>query len=87
MKSEAYAKVKVLILAGHIKDFQQIAIEVQKKTLAKDMGKGFESLMARVYDPGKWTIHELAQLSDLLEIDHGILLLMADRIRKKKGKK
>ena len=89
MRNEAYSRARVLLQAGHIKDFNQLAIEIQKKTLAKDLHKGFESLMTRVYDPGKWTVHELATLSDLLEIDHSILLGMADSLRKqkKKGKK
>ena len=87
MKSEAYAKVRALILSGYIKDFNQLATEIQKKTLAKDLGKGFESLMARVYDPGKWTVHEMAKLADLLEVDYNIISQLAYGLRKKKGKK
>ncbi|HLI91964.1 MAG TPA: hypothetical protein VKU83_00050 [Puia sp.] len=45
------------------------------------------TLGSRIKDPGKWHVHELAALSDLLEIDHAVLLQMADKLRKKKGKK
>lgn len=87
MKNEAYARARILLQAGQIKDFNQLATEIQKKTLGKDIRKGFEALMARVYDPGKFTVHELVMMADLLEIDHVVLFQMADRLRKKKGKR
>jgi len=89
MKSPAYKKVGILLQGGHIHDFEEIATDIQKKTLAKDMGMHVRTLGSRIKDPGKWSIHELAKLSDLLERDHMILLQMADRLRlrKNKGKK
>lgn len=87
MKSPKYAKVKALIQQDYIKDFKQIATEVGKMAFAADIGMHFETLMVRVYDPGKFTVEQLANMSDLLEIDHKFLLEMADRLRKKKGKK
>jgi len=86
MKSPAYRKVGILLREGHIRDFDEIASDIQKKTLAKDMSMHARTLGARIKDPGKWNIHELAQLSDLLEIDHRILPEMADRLRKKKDR-
>jgi len=87
MKSPAYRKVGILLRDGHIRDFEEIASDIQKKTLAKDMGMHIRTLGSRIKDPGKWHVHELAALSDLLEIDHAVLLQMADKLRKKKGKK
>jgi len=89
MKSSAYARVRILIAANDIKDFQEIATIIQKKTLVKDLHMHFDTLQARILDPGKWSIHQLAALSDLLEIDHSVLTGMAYRLRKqkKKGKK
>ena len=97
MKSSAYRKVSILIKAGEIKDFQQIAIDVQKKVLATDMGMHFRTLTARVKDPGKWLVRELVFLANLLEIEPEILFKMAERLakevdeleakKKKRGKK
>lgn len=87
MKSPAYRKVGILLRDGHIRDFEEIASDIQKKTLAHDMGMHIRTLGARIKDPGIWDVHELAALSDLLEIDHNILLQMADKLRNKKGKK
>lgn len=89
MKNPAYGRARVLLKEGEIKDFQGIAIIVQKKALARDLRMHFDTLQARIIDPGKWTIHQLAELSDLMEIDHGVLVDLADRLRvqKKRGKK
>jgi len=89
MKNPSYKKVGILLREGHVHDFEEIASDIQKKTLAKDMGMHVRTLGSRIKDPGKWTIDELADLSDLLEIDHGILPKMADHLRvvKKKGKR
>lgn len=86
MKSSGYERVRILLAADNIKDFEEIAAIIQKKTLVKDLHMHFDTLQARILDPGKWTIHELAVLSDLLEIDHSILMSMADRLRKQKKK-
>jgi hypothetical protein len=86
MKNSAYARARILLAANEIKDFQEIASVIQKKTLVKDLSMHFDTLQARILDPGKWTIHQLATLSDLLEIDHSILMSMADRLRKQKKK-
>lgn len=89
MKNPAYAKVRALLEKEFIKDFRQLAIEAQKKNLSKDLQMHFRTLTARTNDPGKWTVHELAQLADLLDVDVMILLKMAYdlRVQKKKGKK
>jgi len=80
MKSAAYRKVSLLISNGVVEDFEQIAVDIQKKVLAADLHMHFRTLMARVKDPGKWQVGELRALSDLLELDHSVLLLMADRL-------
>jgi len=90
MKSPSYKKVGILLQQGHIHDFEEIASDIQKKTVARDMRMHVRTLGSRIKDPGKWTIGELAALSNLLEIDHKILLELADRLNtpgKKKGKK
>jgi len=82
-----YEKVRILLLQNAIPDFQQLASDLGRTNLAIDMGMNPKTLRRRVNDPGEWTIAELAKLSDLLKIDHKILPEMADRLRKKKGKR
>jgi len=87
MESSRYQRARILLQQGAIHDFRQLADDIGKTALAADMGMNPKTLRRRWNDPGEWTIVELARLSDLLEIDHAVLLQMADRLRKKKGKK
>lgn len=82
-----YEKVRILILQGAIPDFRQLADDMGRTNLAADMGMNLRTLRRRVEDPGEWTVAELAKLSDLLKIDHDILLKMADGLIKKKKEK
>ena len=82
-----YEKVRALLLQGLIPDFQQLADDLGRTNLAADMQMNPKTLRRRINDPAEWTVGELARLSDLLKIEHAILLQMADRLRKKKGKK
>jgi len=82
-----YEKVRALLLQGLIPDFQQLADDIGRTNLAADMQMNPKTLRRRVNDPGEWTVGELAGLSDLLKIEHKILLEMADKLRAQKKKK
>lgn len=89
MKVLGYAKVKILLRDGAYQDFMQMADDIGRTNLAKDLGMNIQTLRRRTNDPGLWSVHELAKLADLLEMEHIILLTMADRLRvvKKKTRK
>lgn len=87
MKVLGYAKVKILLRDGAYTDFTQLADDIGRTVLSADLGMSINTLRKRTNDSGLWSIRELAALSDLLEIEHKILLEMADRLRKKKSKK
>ena len=96
MKVLGYNKVKILLRDGAYMEFNQLADDIGRTILAKDLGMSINTLRKRTNNPGLWTIAELAKFSNLLEIDHRILQEMADKInselikvqvQKKKGKK
>lgn len=96
MKVLGYAKVKILLRDGAYQDFAQLADDIGRTNLAKDLGMNIQTLRRRTNDPGLWTVAELIKFSDLLEMDHATILQMADRLaieankvraKKKKGKK
>lgn len=97
MKVLGYAKVKVLFRDGTYQDFGQIADDIGRAILSKDLGMNIQTLRRRTNDPGMWTIKELSKFSDLMELDHKIFLEMADKLsmqnelreatKKKKGRK
>lgn len=80
MKVLGYAKVKILLRDGAYQDFAQLADDIGRTNLAKDLNMNIQTLRRRTNDPGLWTIMELSKLSDLLEIDHRILFEMGDKI-------
>jgi len=79
-----YEKVRILLKEGAIPDFRQLASDIGRTNLANDMGMNARTLRRRVNDPGLWSIEELAKLSDLLGIEHMMLLEMADKLRTQK---
>lgn len=87
MGNPKFQKVGKSVQAGITTSFVEIAEEIGKYKLCSATGMAFETLSLRLADPGTYRVMELARLSDLLEIDHKILLEMADRLRKKKSKK
>jgi hypothetical protein len=89
MKVLGYAKVKILLKDGAYEDFAQLADDIGRANLAKDLHMNIQTLRRRTNDPGLWNIHELAALADLLGMPHSYFADMADRLRvvKKKGKK
>jgi len=89
MKVLGYAKVKILFEKGAYHDFMQLADDIGRTNLAADMGMNIQTLRRRTNDPGLWSVHELAKLGILLDIDRRSLFEMADKLRvvKKKGKK
>jgi hypothetical protein len=88
MKGPGYERARILLREGVLHDFNELANDIGRTVLAADMKMHIRTLRRRCNDSGEWAIHELARLSDLLEIDHTILLEMADKLRvvRKKGK-
>lgn len=87
MKNPKFQKVGRSVDAGITTSFEEIASEIGKYKLCAAVHMTFDTLIIRIADPGTYRVSELARLSDLLEIDHKILLEMADRLAKKKGEK
>lgn len=87
MKATRYERARILLQQGAIQDFRQLAEDIGKTALSTDMKMNPKTLRRRWNNPGEWSIDELALLSDLLQVDHNVLLQMADKLRKKKGKK
>jgi hypothetical protein len=87
MKNAVYEKVRKQIEAGIITNFEEIATEIGKHKLCAAVHMAFDTLVLRIADPGTYRINELVALAALLELEPAVLIEMAVRLRKKKGKK
>lgn len=87
-KDKRYIQVKLLIIKGDIKSFNEIFDTLPKSVLARDMHMKIATLTKLMKRVDKIYLRDLAAIADLLELDikDMIELVLEQYVRNKKRK-
>lgn len=76
-KDPRYKSVKSLIEAGGVKYLKDIFLYIPKKVVYVDMGINYVRFQRLINAPAKFTLEELHQMSELLEVDNKLIIELA----------
>lgn len=87
-KKTGYETIKVLIEAGHIKQFGQIFDTVSRTNMAKDLGMNYQTFIYRLNRPVAFTLDQLFAIAKLIGVERRVVvdLVISQVDAKKKGK-
>jgi hypothetical protein len=87
-KRTGYETIKVLVEAGHIKQFDQIFDTVSRTNMAKDLGMNYQTFIYRLNRPIAFTLEQLIAIANLIGIERRVIidLVIKQVDAKKKGK-
>jgi len=87
-KKTGYETIKVLIEAGHIKQFEQIFDTVSRTNMAKDLGMNYQTFIYRLNRPVAFTLEQLFAIAKLIGVERRIIIdLVINQVdSKKRGK-
>ncbi|SHL96334.1 hypothetical protein [Chitinophaga sp. CF418] len=87
-KRTGYETIKILIEAGHIKQFDQIFDTVSRTNMAKDLGMNYQTFIYRLKRPVAFTLEQLIAIANLIGVERLVIieLVLKQVDAKKKGK-
>ncbi|WEK34159.1 MAG: hypothetical protein P0Y53_16850 [Candidatus Pseudobacter hemicellulosilyticus] len=84
VKDKRYQTVKMYIDAGAIKSFQDIFDILPKSILSRDLRLNYSRLVKRVHNPNLFTLREIRQMAELIEVDGLVVYRLIDSFFKRK---